>query len=84
MTRRARRAAAAAAGLVSVAAAFAMILGMFSLAADLTEDPTRGLPACATEDATGCYWDAANRENGEGRSFTVDADGAVTYWDGQR
>lgn len=38
------------------------------------------LPACATEDAAGpCVWDAARQGNGQGRSFTVDANGAVTY-----
>lgn len=27
------------------------------------------LPACPTEDSTGCYWDASIRGNGEGHSF---------------
>lgn len=37
-----------------------------------------GTPPCATEDASGpCYWDAASRGNGVGRSFLVSADGAV-------
>lgn len=37
-------------------------------------------PACATEDSAGpCYWDATKSGNGLGRSFTVEADGSVTY-----
>lgn len=36
------------------------------------------LPACATEDSTNCYWDAAVNGNGEGASF-IDRDGVVTY-----
>lgn len=37
---------------------------------------------CVTEDAPGpCYWDATVRGNGLGDSFTVAADGTVTYWE---
>src|SRR5690606_5775966 len=39
------------------------------------------VPPCATEDAPGpCYWDADTMGNGEGKSFTVDRFGNVTYW----
>lgn len=39
-----------------------------------------GYPPCLTEDAAGpCYWDADTMGNGIGQSFTVDADGTVTY-----
>lgn len=38
------------------------------------------LPACTTEDSvTACRWEASERGNGRGRSFTVDEHGAVTY-----
>jgi hypothetical protein len=36
------------------------------------------VPPCAEEDSTNCYWDAASRGNGVGRSF-VDIDGEVYY-----
>lgn len=39
---------------------------------------TATMPACASEDATDCYWDAASAGNGEGRSF-VDVDGTAFY-----
>lgn len=42
--------------------------------------PEPSLPACQYEDGPGpCYWDAQTRGNGKGRSFTMDADGEVTY-----
>lgn len=34
---------------------------------------------CPTEDSDWCYWDAAERGNGEGRSFT-DYGGVIVYW----
>jgi hypothetical protein len=37
------------------------------------------LPACADESALSCYWDATQRGNGEGMSYTVDANGRVFY-----
>jgi hypothetical protein len=37
------------------------------------------LPPCPTEDSVSCRWDASQRGNGLGRSFTVDAKGKVTY-----
>ncbi len=43
-------------------------------------DPAPDIPPCATEDAPGpCYWDADERGNGQGRSFTVDEHDVVTY-----
>jgi hypothetical protein len=36
------------------------------------------VPPCAEEDSTDCYWDAASRGNGIGRSF-VDIAGKVYY-----
>lgn len=41
---------------------------------------TGGLLACEAEDSTNCYWDAAGRGNGQGRSF-VNLDGKVLYLD---
>lgn len=40
---------------------------------------------CATdgEEVGPCYWDADAMGNGTGRSYTLDADGTVTYWDGR-
>lgn len=37
------------------------------------------LPACVTEDSASCYWDAAHRGNGLGRSFVALTDGTVIY-----
>lgn len=38
------------------------------------------IPPCQREDSAGpCVWHADTRGNGEGRSFTVDANGSVTY-----
>lgn len=39
-----------------------------------------GLPPCEFEDSTNCYWDAAERGNGTGASFT-DTNGAASYWE---
>lgn len=36
------------------------------------------LPACATEDSSNCFWDAAKRSNGQGRSFVDVAGVAIT------
>jgi hypothetical protein len=36
------------------------------------------LPACATEDSSNCFWDAAVQGNGQGTSF-VDIDGVAYY-----
>jgi hypothetical protein len=43
--------------------------------------PTLSLPPCATEDSVSCYWDGPTMGNGHGRSYTVDADGSLTYTD---
>lgn len=44
--------------------------------------PSATMPACATEDSPGpCRWDATVHGNGQGRSFTVDEDGTITYDD---
>jgi hypothetical protein len=43
-------------------------------------DRTQGYKPCATEDSAGpCYWDAAHRGNGKGKSFRVLANGKVEY-----
>jgi hypothetical protein len=40
------------------------------------------VPPCPEEDSVGpCFWDAQERGNGRGLSFTVDSDGTVTYGD---
>lgn len=44
----------------------------------------QGMPECATEDQTygPCYWDGTRDGTyPEGKSFTVDALGNVTYWE---
>lgn len=41
--------------------------------------PEPTTPACATEDSTGCYWDAATQGNGQGESFYTDAEGNTYY-----
>ena len=47
----------------------------------LTPAPARPvLRPCAEEDSAGpCYWNAATRGNGRGRSFLVTKSGAVVY-----
>lgn len=37
-------------------------------------------PACATEDASGCYWDAAAHGNGVGTSFIAVTDDQIIYF----
>ena len=39
------------------------------------------LPPCPTEASVSCYWDGDTMGNGMGRSYTVDADGTLTYTD---
>lgn len=36
-------------------------------------------PACASEDSTGCFWNAETQGNGTGESFYVDETGQVYY-----
>lgn len=36
-------------------------------------------PACATEDSTGCFWDADSQGNGTGESFYTDDEGNTYY-----
>lgn len=37
----------------------------------IATDQPEALPPCATEDSTGCYWDADTMGNGEGHSFVA-------------
>jgi len=46
--------------------------------ASLAVPTSAGLPACEYEDSQNCYWDAAARGNGQGRSF-IDVGGVVLY-----
>ena len=72
---------------VSAAASVAGAYGMLNLMADKAESSQVGttviLP-CATEDSTGCYWDAHTRGNGIGRDVLsipplhCDADATIT------
>jgi len=41
------------------------------------------LPPCASEDSTGCYWDAAHRGNGQGQSFFTTDNGTTVYLEGK-
>lgn len=63
------RAAAVVAGVLALATCAAVTVGL--------------LPPCAYEDSTFCHWNAAERGNGLGRSFTNLA-GVVIYWQGSR
>lgn len=53
--------------------ALAPVLGIHALAYALVpEPPVQGgltFPACATEDSTGCYWDASEQGNGLGKDL---------------
>ena len=43
-----------------------------------TPDPLPTIAPCDSDDGSGprpCYWDAATRGNGQGTSFTINADG---------
>lgn len=42
------------------------------------------LPACGSEDSTGCYWDATTHGNGTGTSFVAISDDVVIYLGGVR
>lgn len=60
------------------------VVALFVLAAGvlaLTMPSVPALPPCPTEDSTACYWDAQQHGNGDGRSFTTDANGTRTYVD---
>ena len=48
--------------LLGMLAAWALTGG--GIPASVNEDEL--LPPCATEDSTGCYWDAGTRGNGQG------------------
>jgi hypothetical protein len=79
--KRARRRFAVA---VAIAAVVAVIVPMAVWATVAhARDPRGGLPACVTEDARDCYWDASEHGNGAGRSFT-DRAGVVTFWEAGR
>lgn len=48
-------------------------------------DVTGGYSPCVTEDSPGpCYWDAKTMGNGQGRSFTIDTNQHITYWDEEK
>lgn len=38
-----------------------------------------GIPPCATEDSTCCYWDAASMGDGNGLSFIALTEGIAVY-----
>jgi hypothetical protein len=70
-------------GIIGFAAVLALGGGAAAVSAPTASDwKTAGGP-CAHEDSNGCYWDAAERSNGIGRSFTASDAGIVTYWDGK-
>lgn len=62
---------------VIAAAAGGLIVGVTAATAIIVP----AVQPCATEDSTGCYWDADARGNGEGESFYVDADDTAYYAD---
>lgn len=71
--------------ILTVSVAFSLIVGTLSFYVMAT-DPENLTPrdiACETEDTIPadfpCYWDADERGNGEGRSFTAYPDGRVIY-----
>lgn len=59
----------------------AVVLGIHWVAYTVVPEPTQPLPArsasasplplveCATEDSTGCYWDASEQGNGLGKDL---------------
>lgn len=49
---------------------FAVVFGFMAAAS---------IPACPTEDSTGCYWDASTQGNGNGRSFVAITDDFIIY-----
>jgi len=58
----------------------AALVWFTAAALDQASDPRDGYSPCVTEDSTSCYWDAEEQGNGQGRSFTTDANDVVTYW----
>lgn len=67
---------------LAVLAAAALAAGCGLALEPSTAHTPAPLPACQTEDSVNCHWDAKTQGNGRGRSFTVDANGTVTYDDG--
>lgn len=69
------------ANLIVAGVCLVLIAGMvwwFLVVMSQRADTVDGLPPCATEDSTNCYWDADTMGNGEGLSF-IDIDGTVYY-----
>lgn len=66
---------------VALAASLGLITGTVAATAVYAAQPAPEprTPACATEDSTGCYWDATTRGNGQGESFYTDAEGNTYY-----
>lgn len=56
----------------------ALIVVAAWLALVLIQPTLGGLPACATESSTNCYWDAAHHGNGVGTSF-INYEGQYYY-----
>lgn len=56
--------------VVVTALTFALCLAWLNIATDAPQ-PGAGLPPCATEDSTGCYWDADTRGNGTGHDVVT-------------
>lgn len=66
---------------IALGLAAAIALGGWTPYGDMHDLASTPLPACATEDAVSCHWDAATQGNGQGRSFDAHADGTITYTD---
>lgn len=45
------------------------VLAIHWVAYTVVPEPTPPLPACVTEDSTGCYWDASEQGNGLGNDL---------------
>lgn len=58
--------------LARTALVLAVILGVHWIAYSIVPDTVQGglsIPLCATEDSTGCFWDASEQGNGKGKDL---------------
>lgn len=56
-----------------------LTLALIAILAAITPASVPSLPQCATEDSTGCYWDASTRGNMQGKSFYTTDAGITVY-----
>jgi len=56
-----------------------LTIAVLALLALCTTPAPQQLAPCATEDSTGCYWDASHRGNMQGQSFYTTDAGVTVY-----